>query len=383
MTDWLVRFFIKDTSDRTAFGKLAGFVGIVCNVILFAGKLLAGIITGSIAILADAANNLSDASANVVSLIGFRLAAKPPDRKHPYGYARYEYLAGLTVSVMILAIGISLGKESILKLIHPEEIVFDYLSVGILASSILVKLWLSHFNAVLGKRIDSDTLKATAADSRNDVISTAAVLISMFIGHLTGFVYTDGIMGICVAAFILYSGIELVKETLSPLLGESPSEELVQNIEKKILSYPGVLGIHDLMVHDYGPGHQFASFHLEMPAETDVMISHDLIDNIEDDFYKNDGILVSIHFDPIITADSRIGELRLKVAGLIKALNADFSIHDFRIVEGPTHTNVLFDLVIPADYRESKDDLTVLVEDIVKGIDSRFIPKIKIDQSFT
>lgn len=383
MTDWLVKRFIKDTGDRGAFGKLAGAVGIVCNLILFAGKLLAGVITGSIAVLADAVNNLSDASANIVSLIGFKLAAKPPDKKHPYGYARYEYLAGLTVSAMILAIGISLGKESVSKLIHPDKIDFNYLSVGILTASIGIKLWLSHFNGVLGKRIDSDTLKATAADSRNDVISTAAVLLSMIIGHKTGFLYMDGIMGIAVAAFIIYSGIELIRETLSPLLGESPSEELVRHIEAKVLSYPEVLGIHDLMVHDYGPGHKFASLHVEMAAETEVMLSHDIIDNIEENFLKEDGIQVSIHFDPIITADNKVGELRKIIAAAIHCIDPDFSIHDFRIVEGPTHTNVLFDLVLPAGYKGNIEELIANVQDIIKGLDSKYIPKIKIEQSYT
>ena len=388
MTEWIVKTFIKnhdkvtEPTVRTAYGKLASTVGIFCNVLLFAGKLLAGLITGSIAIMADAVNNLSDASGNIVSLAGFKLAAKAPDQKHPYGYARYEYLAGLTVSAMILAIGFSLCKESVIKIYAPAEILFSWLSMGILASSIAVKLWMSHFNKVLGDKINSDTLKATAADSRNDVISTGAVLVSSLIGHYTGIARIDGIMGLLVAIFIIYSGFNLVRETMSPLLGESPDPELVTMIEKKVMSYPGVLGIHDLMVHDYGPGHKFASLHLEMPAENDAMASHDLIDNIENDFLKNDKLLVSIHFDPIITADSRVSETRMKIAAGVHDLDSRLSIHDLRMVVGPTHTNVLFDLAFPADFRGDIPTLVRTVEKIVTDIDSKYIPKVKAEQSF-
>ncbi len=388
MTPWLIKTFVKDsekTTDplvRTNYGKLAGFVGILCNVFLFGGKMLAGVISGSIAIMADAINNLSDAASNIVTLLGFKLAAKKPDKKHPYGYARYEYLAGLTVSVIILAIGLSLGKDSIMKIIEPELMKFSWLSVGILVASILVKLWMSVFNKDVGERIDSETLRATAADSRNDVLTTGAVLISMFITYFTQWEVVDGIMGLGVALFIIYSGIGLIRDTLSPILGESPDPTLVSRIEKKVKENPKILGMHDLIVHDYGPGHQFASFHLEMPAEFDVMKSHDIIDNLEDYFLKNEHINVSIHFDPIVTNDERLFELRRFLTSEIAKIHPELSIHDLRMVPGQTHTNVLFDLVFPPDYHNNPDEIVEQVNELVKSQDSLFVPKIKVEQSY-
>ena len=340
MTQFLIRCFIKrpddvkDAAVRTAYGNLASLVGMACNILLCIGKLLAGTLFGSIAIMADALNNLSDASSNVVSLIGFRLAAKAPDAEHPYGHARYEYLAGLVVSVTILAIGLSLLKESALKVLHPTPVVFSWLSIGVLAASILVKLWLSGFNRAVGKKINSETLMATAADSRNDVLTTGAVLLSTILCSLTGYGIIDGIMGVGVAAFILWSGWGLVMDTLSPLLGESPSPELVEHIERTVMSYPGVLGMHDLMVHDYGPGHQFASLHVEFPAETDPLTAHDVIDNIENDFLKKDRLQVTIHYDPIVTADASVGVLRARLQEHARQLDPQLSIHDLRIVPG-------------------------------------------------
>ncbi len=341
MTQFLIRCFIKrpddvkDAAVRTAYGNLASLVGMACNLLLCLGKLLAGTLFGSIAIMADALNNLSDASSNVVSLVGFRLAAKGPDEKHPYGHARYEYLAGLVVSVTILAIGLSLLKESALKVLHPTPVAFSWLSIGVLAASILVKLWLSGFNRAVGKKkINSETLMATAADSRNDVLTTGAVLLSTILCSLTGYGIIDGIMGVGVAAFILWSGWGLVMDTLSPLLGESPSPELVEHIERTVMSYPGVLGVHDLMVHDYGPGHQFASLHVEFPAETDPLTAHDVIDNIENDFLKKDRLQVTIHYDPIVTADASVGVLRARLKEHARQLDPRLSIHDLRIVPG-------------------------------------------------
>ena len=389
MTSWIIKTFIKDfenykdTHVRTQYGKLASVVGIVCNVLLFVGKLIAGLISGSIAIMADAVNNLSDAASNIVSLLGFKLSAMPPDEKHPYGYARYEYLAGFTVSALIVAIGISLGKESIEKLISPEMVTFSWLSVGILIGSILVKLWMSVFNKNIGKKIDSDTLIATAADSRNDVISTGAVLLSMFIAKFTGSAYVDGIMGILVACFIIYSGIGLVRETLSPLLGETPDPTLVERIESKVMSYEGVLGMHDLIIHDYGPGHQFASLHIEMPAEVDPLVSHDLIDIIENDFYTQEHLAVSIHYDPIVTSDDRVTKLKTELLEKIQQYNAQLHFHDLRLVPGETHTNVLFDLVFPVKHQDNQEQIVSDVEKIVKSIDPKYIPKIKAEYSFS
>ena len=388
MTQFLIRCFIKrpddvkDAAVRTAYGNLASLVGMACNILLCIGKLLAGTLFGSIAIMADALNNLSDASSNVVSLIGFRLAAKAPDAEHPYGHARYEYLAGLVVSVTILAIGLSLLKESALKVLHPTPVAFSWLSIGVLAASILVKLWLSGFNRAVGKKINSETLMATAADSRNDVLPTGAVLLSTILCSLTGYGIIDGIMGVGVAAFILWSGWGLVMDTLSPLLGESPSPELVEHIERTVMSYPGVLGVHDLMVHDYGPGHQFASLHVEFPAETDPLTAHDVIDNIENDFLKKDRLQVTIHYDPIVTADASVGVLRARLKEHARQLDPRLSIHDLRIVPGDSHTNVLFDLVFPAGYTGDIDQMLAKMCQFVKEQDPKYCCVVKVEQSY-
>ena len=388
MTQFLIRCFIKrpddvkDAAVRTAYGNLASLVGMACNILLCIGKLLAGTLFGSIAIMADALNNLSDASSNVVSLIGFRLAAKAPDAEHPYGHARYEYLAGLVVSVTILAIGLSLLKESALKVLHPTPVAFSWLSIGVLAASILVKLWLSGFNRAVGKKINSETLMATAADSRNDVLTTGAVLLSTILCSLTGYGIMDGIMGVGVAAFILWSGWGLVMDTLSPLLGESPSPELVEHIERTVMSYPGVLGMHDLMVHDYGPGHQFASLHVEFPAETDPLTAHDVIDNIENDFLKKDRLQVTIHYDPIVTADASVGVLRARLQEHARQLDPQLSIHDLRIVPGNSHTNVLFDLVFPAGYTGDIDQMLAKMCQFVKEQDPKYCCVVKVEQSY-
>ena len=388
MTQFLIRCFIKrpddvkDAAVRTAYGNLASLVGMACNILLCIGKLLAGTLFGSIAIMADALNNLSDASSNVVSLIGFRLAAKAPDAEHPYGHARYEYLAGLVVSVTILAIGLSLLKESALKVLHPTPVAFSWLSIGVLAASILVKLWLSGFNRAVGKKINSETLMATAADSRNDVLTTGAVLLSTILCSLTGYGIIDGIMGVGVAAFILWSGWGLVMDTLSPLLGESPSPELVEHIERTVMSYPGVLGVHDLMVHDYGPGHQFASLHVEFPAETDPLTAHDVIDNIENDFLKKDRLQVTIHYDPIVTADASVGVLRARLKEHARQLDPRLSIHDLRIVPGDSHTKVLFDLVFPAGYTGDIDQMLAKMCQFVKEQDPKYCCVVKVEQSY-
>ena len=388
MTQFLIRCFIKrpddvkDAAVRTAYGNLASLVGMACNILLCIGKLLAGTLFGSIAIMADALNNLSDASSNVVSLIGFRLAAKAPDAEHPYGHARYEYLAGLVVSVTILAIGLSLLKESALKVLHPTPVAFSWLSIGVLAASILVKLWLSGFNRAVGKKINSETLMATAADSRNDVLTTGAVLLSTILCSLTGYGIIDGIMGVGVAAFILWSRWGLVMDTLSPLLGESPSPELVEHIERTVMSYPGVLGVHDLMVHDYGPGHQFASLHVEFPAETDPLTAHDVIDNIENDFLKKDRLQVTIHYDPIVTADASVGVLRARLKEHARQLDPRLSIHDLRIVPGDSHTNVLFDLVFPAGYTGDIDQMLAKMCQFVKEQDPKYCCVVKVEQSY-
>lgn len=388
MTQLLIRLFIKRPEDtkepavRTAYGNLASIVGMACNILLCLGKLTAGTLFGSIAIMADALNNLSDASSNIVSLIGFRLASKAPDAEHPYGHARYEYLAGLVVSVTILAIGLSLGKESIGKVLHPTPVAFSWLSVAVLTASILVKLWMSGFNRKVGQLIGSETLLATAADSRNDVLTTSAVLLATVLCSLTGWDILDGLMGVAVAAFILWSGWGLVMDTLSPLLGETPSPELVEHIEQTVMSYPGVLGMHDLMVHDYGPGHQFASLHVEFPAETDPLSAHDVIDNIERDFLKKDNLQVTIHYDPIVTSDAQVGVLRSRLMEKVRRIDPQLSIHDLRIVPGETHTNVLFDLVFPAGYTGDQNAVLAEMCSFVTEQDPKYSCIIKLEQSY-
>lgn len=388
MTQLLIRLFIKKPEQtqspavRAAYGSLAGIVGMVCNVLLCIGKLTVGTLFGSIAITADAVNNLSDASSNIVSLLGFKLASKAPDAEHPYGHGRYEYLAGLVVSVTILGIGLSLLKESVGKVLHPTQVVFSWLTVCVLAASILVKLWMSRFNHEIGLRIASDTLLATAADSRNDVLSTSAVLLAAVLCRLTGWDRLDGVMGMGVAVFILVSGWGLVMDTLSPLLGKSPDPELVEHIERTAMSYPGVLGVHDLMVHDYGPGHQFASLHVEMPAEADPLASHDLIDNIERDFLQKDHLMVTIHYDPIVTSDAAVGVLRSRLTEYLRQIDPQLSLHDLRMVLGNTHTNVLFDLVLPAGYSGDTAALVTDIKAFVRQQDEKYSCIIKVEQSY-
>lgn len=358
MTDFLIKHFVKKDNDkkalRSAYANLACIMGIVCNVLLFIGKFLVGTLFGSVSISADAVNNLSDASSNIVSLVGFKLGSIPADENHPYGHARFEYIAGLSVAVMVIAIGIELMKSSIEKVISPTVVEFSILTVIVLLASIGVKLWLGLFNKKIGNIINSETLKATAADSLNDCISTGAVLAAAVATYFTGFDRIDGIMGCLVAAFILYSGIGLVRDTLDPILGSAPDPDLVRDINQKVMSYPNVLGIHDLMIHDYGPGNRLASLHIEMPAKGNIMESHDLIDRIEKDLLKEFGFIATIHFDPVVTDDPHIDELKRDISKFAKEYDEKVSIHDLRIVPGNTHTNVVFECVVPSEYLKKK-----------------------------
>lgn len=387
MQNWLVKKFIKDYENisdlnvRTAYGKLSGKVGIFCNALLFAGKFIIGTLSGSVSITADAVNNLSDAASSIISLIGFKMAEKPADADHPYGHARYEYLSGLVVAFMILIIGIELFKGSLDKVLNPSPVDFSAAVMLVLIGSIIVKLWMALFNKSLGKKINSSTLEATAADSRNDVISTSAVLVAALISHFFN-IELDGYMGIAVAAFILYSGVGLVKETLDPLLGKAPDPLLVEHIEKKILSYSGVLGTHDLMIHDYGPGRQFASVHVEMAAEDNVIKSHDVIDNIERDFLENENLNLIVHYDPIITGDDKINDMRCWLSEQIKTIDADLSIHDLRIVPGETHTNLIFDCVVPHDLGMSQSQLKANIRKLVNEKYPTHYCVITIDSSY-
>ena len=387
MTEMLVRLFIKNRRDttnpavRAAYGNLASWVGIFCNLLLCTGKFLAGTLSGSISFSADAVNNLSDASSSVVSLIGFKLGARPADEEHPYGHARFEYLAGLAVAVMVLVIGVELLKSSAEKILHPAPVTFSWVAMGVLAASIAVKLWMALFNRTLGRRINSGSLIATAADSRNDVLTTSAVLIASLVSHFIH-VELDGWMGVAVALFILYSGVGLIKDTIDPLLGVAPDPELVKHIHDKIMSYPGVLGTHDLMVHDYGPGRQFASVHVELAAEDDVMKSHELIDDIERDFLKNDRLPVVIHFDPIVTSDAQVGDMRRWLADAVKTIDPGLTIHDLRMVPGKTHTNVIFDCVTPPGFAMGSARLKEAIEKLVREKDPNYFCVITVESSF-
>lgn len=387
MTEWLVRHFVRmseqtdDPAVRMRYGQFAGIVGIICNVMLCLGKGAIGLVSGSVSIVADAVNNLSDAASNIVSLLGFKLASRPADPEHPYGHGRYEYLAGLVVAALVLAIGINLAWSSVQKIITPSPTEFSGALVAVLVLSIAVKLWMAAFNRSIGRRINSDTLEATAVDSRNDVISTAAVLACACISRATG-VDLDGWAGLAVGAFICWSGVGLLRDTVSPLLGQAPSPELVEHIHDKILSYPGVLGTHDLMVHDYGPGRQFASAHVEMAAEADPLESHDLIDNIEQDFKMEDGLIVTLHYDPIVTDDPEVRDMRHWISHAVEEIDPRITVHDLRCVPGPTHTNVIFDCVRPAGSALSSDELRERVARLVQGHYPRTIAKITVDESY-
>ncbi len=388
MTGFLVKLFVKNHTEtqlpevRASYGKLSGMVGIICNVLLFAGKFFLGAVTASVAITADAFNNLGDASSGIVSFLGFKMASRPADKEHPYGHARYEYLAGLTVCVLILVIGVELLKESFDKILHPVQVTFSWGTIAVLVLAIGVKLWLAIFNRTIGKRINSQTLLATAADSRNDVIATGTVIVATILSHVTK-LRLDGYMGLCVALFILYSGVNLVKETLDPILGKAADEELVKEIEKRIMSYSGVLGTHDLMIHDYGPGRQFGSVHVEVAAEEDVLKSHDMVDNIERDFLRELNIHLIVHMDPIITKDESVRNLRHWLAKEVKKVQAELTIHDLRVVPGETHTNVIFDCVVPRGLAQSDEEIKEEIDRVVKETYPNYYCVITVDHSYT
>ena len=356
MTKLLLRLFVRNSNDtdnprtRSAIGKLSGMVGIVCNLLLFAGKLLVGTLSHSVAITADAMNNLSDASSSIVTLIGFRLAEKPADADHPYGHARYEYLSGLAVAALIVVIGFELAKSSVEKIISPTPVAFSAVTVGVLLGSIAVKLWLWVFNRRLGKHIQSSTLIATAADSRNDCISTGAVLAAGLVQQLTNW-NIDGFVGLAVALFILYSGAQLGKQTISPLLGESTSPELRALIVDYVSQHPKVLGYHDLMVHDYGPGQRFATLHVEMDQRCDPLMCHEIIDDMERECLQSHNIHLVIHYDPVITDDPDLTRLQEQARRLLSQMDERLQLHDFRMVRGTGHTNLVFDVSQPPEWK--------------------------------
>ena len=355
---------------RARIGKLSGAVGIICNCLLAAGKLIVGHMTSSMSITADGLNNLSDGASSIVTLLGFKLAEKPADRKHPYGHARIEYIAGLTVAVMILFIGLELGKSSVEKLIDPEPIEFSFTAVWVLFASILVKLFMMLFNLKMGRRISSNALLATAADSRNDVMTTSAVLAASIVEHFYD-VRIDGVMGIAVSLFILYSGIKLAGETMSPLLGEGANPELQKQITDYINGCPMVLGCHDLMVHDYGPGRRYASIHVEIDKNEDPMACHARIDRMERECLKNYGTHLVIHYDPVVTDDPEVNSTKRLVNTIIKVRDGRLTIHDFRMVDYGESVKMSFDMILPEDLRGQEQSIKETVEKALNSLDSK------------
>jgi len=362
MTNLLLRLFVKNADrpseprTRSAVGRLSGIVGIVCNLLLFAGKLIAGTVAGSVSVTADAMNNLTDASSSIVTLIGFKLAEKPADEDHPYGHARYEYLSGLAVAALIIVIGFELAKTSVEKIFHPSAVAFSAVTAGVLIASIAVKLWMALFNRKLGKMIQSTTLAATSADSRNDVLATAAVLAAAVVEHFTG-LGIDGWVGLGVAIFILYSGGALARQTISPLLGEAASPELRQRIVDYVKDQPKVLGYHDLMVHDYGPGQRFATLHVEMDTREDPLLCHEIIDDMERECLRSHGVHLVIHYDPVITDDPERNRLFAGVKAVLANMDPRLKPHDFRVVMGSGHTNLIFDVSLPAGMAGQEADI--------------------------
>lgn len=387
MTHFLIKLFVRDyqrTSDprvREAYGVFAGGVGIASNILLFLIKITVGLLFNSVAITADAINNLSDSGSSLVALFGFKLSGKPADAKHPYGHARIEYISGLIVSFVILILGVQLIQSGFAKILHPQQAQLNLITVFALVTSILIKLWQHFFYRKVGSLIKSTTLTATAIDSRNDVLATSAVLFAAVITHFTGF-DLDGYMGILVALFILATGVSLVRETSSPLLGLAPKKELVDMIYNKILSYEGVIGLHDLRVHSYGVGKYFATVHCEVSAKEDIMVSHDLIDNIERDFKHELNIDLVIHLDPIDIDDERTNELRARVGALIKKISPKLGMHDFRVVWGVTHSNLIFDVEAPFEFELKDDQLTALIQEKIYEIDPTYHAVITIDHDY-
>lgn len=387
MIEFLARVFIRhrDTLSpsalRQAYGQLCGAVGIGLNLLLFVGKLFAGTISGSIAITADAFNNLSDAGSSLVTLLGFRLAGRKPDPEHPFGHGRMEYISGLAVAGLILLMGVELGKSSLKKILSPEEIVSSPLVLAILAVSVAVKLYMFYYNRSIGRKIKSAAMSATATDSLSDAVSTTAVLMATLVGQLTG-LNIDGWVGLLVALFILFSAYKAAKETLSPLLGQTPDPEFVDRIEQIVLSYPEVLNIHDLIVHDYGPGRMMISLHAEVSADGDLLQLHDVIDNAEHRLKKELGCMAVIHMDPIITNDAHTDALRMAVAEKVKAIDPRLTIHDFRTVSGPTHTNLIFDVVVPYDVKLTADEVRRRIGALVKELDENYFAVVQVDNSY-
>lgn len=383
LAKWLIpnRDKVENSEVRRAWGSLCGFMGIALNLLLFAGKLAAGALSGSIAVTADAFNNLSDAGSSVVTLLGFRLAGKKPDADHPFGHGRMEYVSGLAVAGLILLMGAELAKSSVEKILRPESVSFSWLAAAILLVSIGVKVYMYLYNKSVGKKIRSAAMAATASDSLSDAAATAAVLLAMLVGHWSG-VQLDGWTGLLVALFILWSAVQAARDTISPLLGQSPDPLLVKEIEELVMAHDAVVGVHDLVVHDYGPGRRIISLHAEVPADGQVLALHDVIDNIEAELSRKLHCEAVIHMDPVVVGDPQVDALHEKVAALVRTIDPRITIHDFRIVPGATHTNLIFDAVIPFDERLTRPQVAAQICQLVQGLDGRYRAVVKIENSY-
>ena len=386
MTHLLIKWFVPQYDrpqlprTRRGYGRLAGVVGIGVNILLFVIKLLAGLLTASVAIMADAFNNLSDAGTSIVTLVGFYLAGQEADQEHPFGHGRMEYLAGLFVALAILLVGFELGKASVEKILHPRAVVVDVLSVGILVVSVAAKLWLFVFNRTIGRKINSSTMRATATDSLSDAVATGLVLVSALLGQQLGW-DLDGYMGLLVALFIFRAGWLAVKETMDPLLGRAMDPELAEDIDRLVLDHPYILGIHDIVYHDYGPGRAMMSFHAEVPADADLLEIHDIIDHIERELKQRNGIETVIHMDPVVR-DERTDALRGQVEELAREIGPGLSIHDFRITAGPIHTNLLFDVVVPYGFCMTDAQVRESLTERIRELSDSYYPVIEVERSY-
>ena len=387
MISLLARLFLKtenrdEAAIRKGYGLLCGAVGIGLNVLLFAGKFFAGTLSGSIAITADAFNNLSDAGSSFVTLLGFQLAGQKPDSDHPFGHGRIEYLSGLAVAMMILLMGFELAKSSLDKILHPAPIDSSWLVIAILCVSIVVKLYMSFYNRALGKKLNAPAMLATAADSLSDSVATTAVLIATLVGRFSG-AMIDGWCGMLVAAFILWSGFNAAKDTIDPLLGTPPTHEFVDEIKHLVMAHPAIIGIHDLIVHDYGPGRVMISLHAEVSASENVLELHDEIDNVESELREKLGCEAVIHMDPIVTDDGVTEDTRKRVASLVHCIDEAINIHDFRMVAGPSHTNVIFDAVVPYGFRLTDSEVEEKIKTAVRTLDGNYFAVVKVERSYT
>ena len=383
LSRWLIpdRDNVSSPAVRRAYGTLCGAVGIALNILLFIGKIFAGQLSGSIAVTADAFNNLSDAGSSAVTLLGFRLAGKKPDTDHPFGHGRIEYISGLIVAGLILLMGVELAKSSFDKILHPEAVTFSLMAIAIMAASVCVKVYMWLYNRAVGRKIKSAAMEATATDSLSDTVSTLAVLLAMLIGKWTGLA-VDGYVGLVVALFILFSAYKAAKETLSPLLGQAPDPALVQQIRDIVLSNDTVLGVHDLVVHDYGPGRLMITLHAEVPAHGDIMAMHDVIDNIEKEPMEKLHCHAVIHMDPIVT-DGSVTALKEQVAALVKQVDPDLTIHDFRVVRGTTHDNLIFDAVLPFSSSKTPAQAAQEIRALVRAMDGNYYAVVTVEHSYT